>query len=594
MNRNAEQEAAYQAAVKEWEALAAARYAADPLLRAKVAQAAAAAEKDDAGRKRAAWRRRMEAALGTEGRKLKPRIFPSGAEYLVPADSPLFKENAWHDAVARAYWVAECIAQADPDETAVSFDDEEIRQKACLYLGLCKTETGQAIPDEAQAKRREETATLRRQTEVLAERLEAAGIACHRESPFALYHYYVHTGHAEQIPAYRRCVFLPYVAQMLRMPTLCALEAFMQAHPFCRFWTFTSGARCKLSDLRERIQYLHRKISKLNGAPFMQSAGVEIVLRSTELGTPEFNAAGQAVGDKAAGNLEFDEETGEPLFHPHAHCIVNLTKGFIPPEKWKKICAQVWEFWQHHLDLGENGRSGVIRNAREAVKYVTKPAELLKLSGPHLAGLWHQLRRLKLLQPLGTLAADIKARKEAGLRLVTKRTKDGRIYEAVKNWDKRGTSTQREKDAAAARKLARTDAAPVLSVVARLLPAVGPAGVKEPRVIILSNAFDLAQRARAAVLDAAHLAPKAAALQLSDAQHRERARLTEAARKNPFVREILEATADEFSAGLAIRVHTCTPTVRPDGAPNAEPEPAAAEKQAALPFPPALFASCTP
>jgi len=48
---------------------------------------------------------------------------------------------------------------------------------------------------------------------------------------------------------------------------------------------------------------------------------------------------------------------------------------------------KVKDFWGHNWDEG-----GAITTAREACKYVTKPAEMLKLSPAELAELYRQSR----------------------------------------------------------------------------------------------------------------------------------------------------------------------------------------------------------
>jgi hypothetical protein len=396
----------------------------------------------------------------------------------------------------------------------------ETAAKASLYLGLCKAETGLSLPDDVLEKRRRELRDLKTQTFELADRLEASGYAAYRQTPFSLWHFYVHSRHLERIPNFRRVHVLPYVSAMIRAPMLSSVESFLERNPFCRFWTFTTGARCAVLDVRERLRYLHRKISTLNGQPFMKSAGLEIVFRSSELGSPETRPDGSICG--AGGSLE--RENGQVFFHPHAHCIVLPKKGYISPRRWDGIIKNVWRFWVHHWDAGAS-----VANARECVKYVTKPGDMLKLSGEELAALAAQLRRMKLVQPSGILADEIAGRKLRGERLIRIKTPDGRVFKSVPDWNRQRKQTEEEKHAAAARKLSAEKPDPQTRIVARLLPAIGPAGVKEPRVIVMTSG----------ALDVALLCRHAA------------------------VGPLIEATRAEFLAGVRIRVHTCTSTVLP-------------------------------
>lgn len=391
------------------------------------------------------------------------------------------------------------------------------------FLALSKEQTGETMPDEKLREMREAGRILLEQSHGIAEKMQRAGFNPYRETPFGLYRYYVHSRHVEKLPGFRRCMFIPYVAQQVRGPMLSALEHWLEKNLHARFWTFTSGVRVALSGIRDRSQDLHRRLSELNARPFMRRSGARLVFRSTELGTPETNAQGQVISN--SGLIERDED-GQLLFHVHAHCVVELTKGPLRGKNWERLLKEVHAFWGHHWDDG-----GSVRDARECCKYVTKPGEMLKLSGPELVALQKQLSRLKLVQPMGSLAEEIKAREAVGNRLVRKRTPDGPVFREVKNWNRHNRRTRDEKHADAAAKLLRREARGCMRVVARQVPGIGPCGVSESRVTVMA----MQQWDEAAV------------------------------RRDPFVARLIEHTANEFWAGFAIRVHTCTPTVGETG-----------------------------
>lgn len=405
-----------------------------------------------------------------------------------------------------------------------------------LYTEICKAETGLPVPADLVEKRARQKRILKEQTLMLATKLEKEGIAAYRDSQYWFYQFYVHSGFLEEIPAFRRIMLLPAVAAAVRAPMLSAVEAFVERNPFCRFWTFTSGERVPVSGLRKRIRYLHRKLSDLNAQPFMQALGVEIVFRSTELGTPECDAKNKRLAMRKWGRFERGAN-GELFFHPHAHCVVFLRKGRVSAEKWEALFHQIWAFWVHQWDGGKRGESGVIRNARECVKYVIKPAEMLKFTGPELAAVHRALSRLKLAQPMGSLADEIKARKEAGKRLVRVPVGkgEGRVFRDVTDWNRKGEVSPKPVDES---KPAQQKA--VFRVVSRCLPCVGPAGIKEPKVVIMAS-YPLT-----ALLAASH----------------------------PVVAHLKAATLEEFLGGSAISVHTCTSTV-PKGPPERPDRPRA-------------------
>ena len=414
----------------------------------------------------------------------------------------------------------------------------ELLDPGQLYDYLSRAETGAWVDEPTLQKRRGEARLLREQTVKIADTLKAQGIETYRSDGFFFWFYKIHSAELEELLPFCRSMMLPSVAASVRRPMLKALEYFLERNPFCRMWTFTSGGRVPVEGVRERVQYLHRKLSDLNAQPWMQKLGVEIVFRSTELGTPEFHSGkiSPAKRHKEAarfGRIERGKD-GEPLYHVHAHCMVHLKSGYIDPLLWSDLFHEIDKFWAHHWSGGERDKEGransIIRNAREVCKYVTKPAELLKLSGPQLSDLYRALRRLKLVQPLGTLAEEIRARKEKRLCLVKEHTSEGKVWREVRNFNASDGPRPVPGDEANKESNSRRDS---VSVVARCLPSIGPAGVKEPGVII-----------------------------------RTRFKLTNdlLVRDHPMVVQIRERTREAYENGLqdraaVISVHTCTSTV---------------------------------
>ena len=451
--------------------------------------AAACADKDETGAPIPALSENDIRAIGGKGR--------------IPTRFPVSEKDATEDAEIRALDTDHRIAETEAE-----------------YLALAIEETGQSTSDEKQAEIIRRFRQLKSQSHRLARRLKSAGVESYRDTPFAVYHFAIHSGTIVKVPGFRRICLLPYVAWMMRGPVVSALEYFLERNPFCRFWTFSAGPRVPLPQLRSRVKYLHRRISQLNAEPWMKELGLEIVFRSTEFGTIEKETA------EDGGAIERDRN-GRPMFHPHAHCIVLPTKGFIDPEKWAAMLRRVNEFWVYHWDEG-----GAIKSAAECCKYVTKPGDMLKLTPGELAQLHAAIFRLKLAQPSGALAAELADREERGERLVKKQTRDGRVSREVLNWNKGRRKSKLDKDAEALAKVGRkSTGADFCAVISRSVPSFCGAGLKEPRVTIMTNGpLDL-----------------------------------ERVRQIPLVRDLIAATADQWQAGrmaaLLIRVHTCTPTV---------------------------------
>jgi len=463
------------------------------------------------------WRKRMDAALSlrpsredgeeTASRELseEPSLPDSGREFVLRwRDTPICDDHDAHQAM-------DVNRNPNPSRTCEEIESE--------YHALAAEQTGNVIDDERQWEIDHRRKEVLRQSLEIAERLESVGVTAFRDTPYAIYRYAVHSGRVEKLPSFRRIAFIPSVAQSIRAPVVSALEYFLERHPFCRFWTFTSGPRVPICEIRDRIRELHRRLSKLNDAPFMLSAGARLVFRSTEYGTPE-----TADSFDSGGEIDRDDN-GRVMLHPHAHCVVWLAKGPLPPKQWAALLKQVWAYWGDHWDEGST-----IRNARELCKYVTKPSAILGLSGEELGALAHQTRRLKLVQTMGILAREIRHRADNDLRLVSVAAPDGsgRVRREARDWNKQPRRSRAEKAADAAQRLdPNKKGSDCFMLLARSLPTFCGAGATEPTVTIMATRFN---------------ATRAAAM--------------------PAVQALVNATAAEWLASLFIRVHTSTPTVR--------------------------------
>lgn len=505
--RTAEQDAAFKTAYLQWKAetgpetdAVRRRIEADILTEEKYGKAAD-------------WRKRWKAAC-----EHQPVMAFQTAPEIPPVENRVSEIGFHHD----------CGFIEGPEVAAeLSDDDRRFAFSAHgRFLALAKEKTGDTLPPEKLDKIRRENAELLRQSHAMAEKMGRAGFNCYRETPFGLYRYYVHSRHIEKLPCFRRVTFLPYVAKQLRGPMVSALESFTERYPTARMWVMTSGPKTPMAGVRERAKWMHGRISDLNAAPFMRDAGVEIVFRSTELGTPEYDEQGNAV--KNAGEIETDE-TGQMYFHVHAHLVVIQKKGFIAPPQWDVLLKKVGGFWGYWWK-----ESGLILKPREVCKYVTKPNSLDDLTGEQLVALREQLKRLKLVQPMGALAREIEQRKSDRERIVRLRTPDGPVCSDEKNWNLHYRRTRMEKHADAGRKLdpdRLRSGAESQRVVAMQLPGFGPSGVSEPVVVVMATTWN-----------------------------------EEAVRRDSRVARLIACTSDEYWAGQAIRVHTCTSTVGETGA----------------------------
>ncbi len=310
----------------------------------------------------------------------------------------------------------------------------ELAEAIKSFLEESEADTGNSMSVEEYAKQVNKKAKLREMAAEICRRLKLEGVETRRQDDCGLWVYWIHSGVWEEIDQYRRICINPLVAASSRAPILASLEYFIQEHHFCRFWTFTTGPRCLVADIPDRLATYFRKLSKLNYW-MRKNYGVEIVLASTEFGTLETEAADAEEGGKIEFGRLFNEKTGlhsdEPLYHPHFHCVVRVIgKRPLNNDLWTELCEKVRARWGCKCDF-----DGIIRNAREIVKYVTKPGDLLKLAPTQLKAFYEATANRRLVRPMGALRREIAARKEAGETLRRIKTGGGKAWKWVVRMD---------------------------------------------------------------------------------------------------------------------------------------------------------------
>ena len=230
-----------------------------------------------------------------------------------------------------------------------------------VYLEIVAAESGREIPAEAFEKKKAERDLLMAQSIHIADMLESVGVKAYGESKLTMVG--LLSGIEEPMIDFRNIVFIPAVAKRKRNRVLGDLEYFIQNHPYSRMWVFTSGARCPIEAVADRIKEVHRRISKLNAKPFMKAAGISIVFRATELGS-------------------LQRVEGKPTFHIHCHAIIHLGRK-LGKDAWSLLLGKVREWWQFHFADARK-----IEMAREACKYVVKPGDLLNYRAGTQGAAW--------------------------------------------------------------------------------------------------------------------------------------------------------------------------------------------------------------
>lgn len=317
------------------------------------------------------------------------------------------------------------------------------------YLEIVASESGREIPAEAFEKKKAERDLLMSQSKHIADMLESVGVKAYGESKLTMVG--LLSGIEEPMIDFRNIVFIPAVAKRKRTRVLGDLEYFIQNHPYSRMCVFTSGDRCPIDSVADRIREVHRRISKLNAKPFMKAAGISIVFRATELGS-------------------LQRIDGNPTFHIHCHAIIHLG-GRLKKEAWSLLLGKVREWWQFHFADARK-----VEMAREACKYVVKPGDLLELTGPELKALHTQLFKLHLVQSLGSLREQRKNREEMDQRFHRVSGPLGSKLETVPNWNKRQPASE-----------SSSSQISIDTVLATLVPAPYFSRITEPAVIVMNR-----------------------------------------------------------------------------------------------------------
>jgi len=283
-------------------------------------------------------------------------------------------------------------ARREKRETACETFDARTHKGNCSYAALCRDLSGQIVADLEQWERGNQLAlNLQLQTSEIANRMESVGFDVRTGRDLALVG--LHSRSVRKLPAYRDLRILPTVARRKRRKLQKYVERFIDCNPYSRMWTFTTGTRCCLWELKDRLQWLHRKVSKLNSRSFMRKNGLRVEARFSELGEI----------------VRFDGSP--PTFHPHAHVLVSQSRK-LSEEDWGSLLLSVGKWWDAWWN--ECGR---VRDSRELVKYCAKPGDLLKLDGHQLVEISQVMSKVRMVETLGTIRKQRRHHEDKGLRI---------------------------------------------------------------------------------------------------------------------------------------------------------------------------------
>lgn len=224
---------------------------------------------------------------------------------------------------------------------------------------------------------RSRAAEMERQTVAIASTLREGGVEPLRKLNAKVSIVGLLSGQSAEVKTWRKMNFLPSVAADNRRQLLRQVSYFAESRPYLRYLVFTNGPRCHVGELRERLRALHRTISNLAADPMLKHWGITIELRVSEL------------------TCERDDE-GRWTYHPHANVVIDCSRAL--RDEWTDFLSFVRAansaWWK---DCGR------LVSADEAVKYFTKPAEVLAHTPAEAVDLLRATFLLKMAQPMGAL-----------------------------------------------------------------------------------------------------------------------------------------------------------------------------------------------
>lgn len=234
---------------------------------------------------------------------------------------------------------------------------------------------------------------LEYQTNKLADLLEESGVEARMKSDVVAIS--AVTDVVTPLVTFRPIRFLPSVAARDRRPMLNALKYWMAnvvLNPeYIRYVVITSGSLVPAyGDLRGRLKELSRKVSRWASLA-RKEYSIIVHFRGSEF-------TRKTAAERGIDGYEPDTV----LYHPHCNILLE------PLEKLPAKGKGSWdEFlkWSHEFLDGHWEDCGRIKDVREIVKYVVKPADLLEGERPidsdETRWLYESLSRLNLAQPMG-------------------------------------------------------------------------------------------------------------------------------------------------------------------------------------------------
>ena len=308
----------------------------------------------------------------------------------------------------------------------MQFKTDALNFQEKQYAKTASTLVGQSYDFDKWQKSGEQKAYLEKQSKQIAEKLYEGyrhhGLGWSRivsVNPYANIDLYIcglFSKGVKKLDNYRNISIIPVKGRQQRNGKNKELQYFLSQNPHTRMWLFTDK-RTTLVYLRDVLQRMHRKLSKLNNKKFMKLYGARFVFRTSELG--EIIPLGQS----------------DVSVHPHMHALLVLD-GKLTKKQFIALNTKIKHYWKAY-----SADSGIIKNPRELTKYVVKPNDMDALNAQQTIKLYKAQQGLHLVQPLQDLKNTRRKIREDNQKVIIRKG----TPKLVHNWN-RSTSPKKQTD----------------------------------------------------------------------------------------------------------------------------------------------------
>lgn len=228
-------------------------------------------------------------------------------------------------------------------------------------------------------------AELDHQTRMIAAKLEAAGWDPRRSDAGDVVSIGLVTGSVVRDGGWRNSNVLPATAKRNRANMLGAFELWLAETPaaarYCRYCVISSGVRCSLDDLPERLRWFNARLGKFIERAASDRWHVDVQLVALE--------------------ITFSRETdGTISCNLHAN-IIYWPRRVLGSEGWTEFLG----WMRSHFKVDQIEDTGVLAKPEEVIKYVCKPSEVMQLTSAETRFLAEALHRKQLVRTVGAFGA---------------------------------------------------------------------------------------------------------------------------------------------------------------------------------------------